>query len=254
MFLFCSWRLSPHPAPSCKIVSQQHCWGCARKRARREHGTGSWLRCWRCSRRLYRVMHQVSRVLARMQAGTLRTGQRKCSREPIGRDGSPRAPHTPNSLRFRYGWAWLIRLTPRAAQYAPQVQLLLDEPEMQAALAASPSLRRAMRPLCRGLAFPAPPVLVEAPKRSPGAADAAGFVALALPVPGSGVPGLAASGTGCAKMEDEAPSRFVPPSGLGEPSPKCLDPNAPRPPIRAAPPDGRNQARLPVRLYRLFTR
>jgi hypothetical protein len=53
-------------------------------------------------------------------------------------------------------------MAPRVAQYAPQLQVLLDEPEMQAALAASPSLRRALRPLCRGLAFPTPSVMVEA--------------------------------------------------------------------------------------------
>jgi hypothetical protein len=117
-------------------------------------------------RRLYGVMARVTRTLARLQAGRAPMRRRRAVRP----DGSTH-PHTrplperegkTETVQLRYGWAWMIRIAPRVAEYAPQMQALLDEPEMQAALAASPSLRRALRPLCRGLAFPAPPVMAEA--------------------------------------------------------------------------------------------
>jgi hypothetical protein len=112
-------------------------------------------------RRLYGVMAQVTRVMARLQAGRMPMRRKPGvlrARIAVDRQGV-------GGLRLHYGWAWMIRMAPRMAQYAPQVQMLLDEPEMQAALAASPSLRRALRPLCRGLAFPTPSVMVEARSR-----------------------------------------------------------------------------------------
>jgi len=49
------------------------------------------------------------------------------------------------------GFAWLVRLVPEAACCGGQLQHLLSDPEVAAALAAAPSAGRVLRPLCRML-------------------------------------------------------------------------------------------------------
>ncbi len=90
---------------------------------------------------------------------------------------------------FQYRFGWLCGAVPSlprrfgAAQFGSQVQYLLGDPEMMALIAASPRMRRTLRPLLwmlgikASLIRPPPPVVVEQETTD------AGFVAEALERP-----------------------------------------------------------------------
>jgi hypothetical protein len=199
-------------------------------------------------RRLHGVIAQVTRTLARLQAG--RWVVRRGRQGVVGvRSARPSAVPS-GGLRLRYGWAWMIRMAPRVAQYAPQVQMLLDDAEMQAALAASPSLRRALRPLCRGLAFPAPPVMADTFKaRSrPGTRHAVdGPAAMGRD---AGADSMAGIGAG---MELGSPPIRPMVSWPADAPPDSRAPSAAIP-ERDARPGGRASPRLAPAVLRLFMR
>ncbi len=104
---------------------------------------------------------QVIRMLAAaLEAGTLRVRR---SPAPGGTRRAPAvAPKMPE-VRLPRGFGWLLPLVPcDAACFGNHLRLLLEEPEMQALLAASPRAVRTLKPLCRmlGVEMPKTPVAV----------------------------------------------------------------------------------------------
>ncbi|MHB1303905.1 MAG: hypothetical protein ACYCZB_10585 [Acidiphilium sp.] len=63
-------------------------------------------------------------------------------------------------------FAWLPSLVPEVRGFAGNLRLMLDEPEMQALIAADPRAGRTLRPLCRLLGIKLPPSL-QLPKTKP---------------------------------------------------------------------------------------
>ena len=116
--------------------------------------------------RLGRIAQRLDRLMLRWQAGTL---------------PRPRPPHAPRpaaeaSLRINVprinvppiyvpqGHAWLIRLVQPTAQYMPQLERFLADPQTRALVAAAPQAGRLLRPLCRMLAI-VPPDWLRLPAR-----------------------------------------------------------------------------------------
>jgi hypothetical protein len=110
--------------------------------------------------RLRRLLTRLDRLATRWQTGALRPTR------PGGKPGT-----TPHS-RIPTGHAWLVRLVPPAAQFAPQVEALLHDPELASLLQAAPQAGRLLRPLCRMLGID-PPSSLRLPPRPPRAKPAA---------------------------------------------------------------------------------
>jgi HAMP domain-containing protein len=113
--------------------------------------------------RLSRASQRIARLLAHLEAGTLRP------RPPAQPPATPRVrPATPRPFAAR---AWLIRsLGWEAAAYASQLEHLLTDPKTASLLAAVPSAARTLRPLCRllGITLPSPlQTAVANPRRAP---------------------------------------------------------------------------------------
>jgi hypothetical protein len=116
--------------------------------------------------RLHRLAARLTSLVARIEAGSLPPPPP--TRPTAGRP-TRRKPRLPESS------GWLVRVVPRTAAYAAQVQALLDDPQTTALLQAAPHAGRILRPLCRMLAIPLPENL-RRPRRQadpPPAADAA---------------------------------------------------------------------------------
>ncbi len=109
---------------------------------------------------------RLRRMAERFAALAARRGfpRRGASRAPLAGQPARR-----QRRRLPHRFAWLVRLVPEAACYGTQLQHLLAAPEMAALLAASPTARRLLQPLCRMLAQPpvqtAPPGAQAAPPR-----------------------------------------------------------------------------------------
>ena len=105
--------------------------------------------------RLQRLAHRLHRLVARWQAGTLTP--------PRPRNTAPRrraAPAPGPWDRLPRGRAWLARLVPGSSVGASHLRRLLDDPDMQALLAAAPQAGRTLRPLWHMLCNdPLPPAL-----------------------------------------------------------------------------------------------
>ena len=116
--------------------------------------------------RLGRIAQRLDRLMLRWQAGTL---------------PRPRPPHAPRPaaeaspcinvprinvppIYVPQGHAWLIRLVQPTAQYIPQLERFLADPQTRALVAAAPQAGRLLRPLCRMLAI-APPDWLRLPAR-----------------------------------------------------------------------------------------
>ena len=118
------------------------------------------------------VWVRLRRTLARLDRLAYRWQQGRLSPRP-GRTSSrgqrqPPQIHPADAWRPRrtpQGHAWLIRLHQPLAQFAPRIQLLLDDPEFIALCAAAPQAGRLLRPLCRMFAI-APPAHIATPPRS----------------------------------------------------------------------------------------
>ena len=94
--------------------------------------------------RLRRAVRRFERALSRPVV------VRKAS---VARRAVARAP----VVRLPMGKGWLVReLGWEAAGYGSQLQHLLDDPAMQAALAAVPAVGRILRPICRMLGVTTP--------------------------------------------------------------------------------------------------
>jgi len=113
------------------------------------------------------VWVRLRRTLARLDRLALRWQQGRLSPRPRRNRSPRRTPqiHPAEAWRHRrtpQGHAWLIRLHQPLAQYAPRIQLLVDDPEIAALCAAAPQAGRLLRPLCRMFAV-APPAYIARP-------------------------------------------------------------------------------------------
>lgn len=116
---------------------------------------------WAVCNRVRRVERRVVKLLALYRAGVLpaevASVRRSRAAEQRNRNAAmvvlPRCPTAKLPRRF----GWLLPLVPCvAANLASQLQGVLAEPQMAGLLAASPSARRALRPVCRMLAIEMP--------------------------------------------------------------------------------------------------
>jgi hypothetical protein len=96
--------------------------------------------------RLRRMAGRATKAAARLATGVPPAVARR-------RPARPRPPRPP-TLRLPRGFAWVVPLVPGAAAYGCQLQGLLADPAM-APLAAEPSMRRLLNPLCQMLGVPA---------------------------------------------------------------------------------------------------
>ncbi len=107
--------------------------------------------------RLSRLVARFAAIAARQRAGTLR--------KPSGKPRRPRTtPATPpprDKLPRERGW--LVRRAIESVPYGNYLQLLLEEPEMQALIEQAPQLRRILRPLWRMLRLEPPPAILRSP-------------------------------------------------------------------------------------------
>lgn len=117
--------------------------------------------------RVSRIRQHLARLLAHLAAGRLprpHTSRPETARAPV-RDRDPLDAIPPPRLPRAH--LLLIKLLGyRAAGFGAQIQHLLDQPAMAAALAASPGAARALRPLCHILGVTLPPIL-RLPPRPP---------------------------------------------------------------------------------------
>ncbi len=175
--------------------------------------------------RLGRIAARFARLAARIPAGA--PPRPSTTRPSITRPFTPQ-PHTIRPLPPApppLSWAhlprrpgWLARVVPPPLCPArSQLQHLLADPDMAALLAASPGLRRTLRPLCRMLALPPPP---EPPQPGP-------------PQPGSPQPGSLQPATTPAPAPTPAATAAARAAGT--------------PAATAAPPASPRRARVPRR-------
>ncbi|WP_288049122.1 hypothetical protein [Acidiphilium sp.] len=110
---------------------------------------------------------RLRRLCARLEA--LATRPQAPARRRPGRPGRSGPPH-----RLPRAHGWLRRAFPATASLAPQLRALLDAPDMQAFIAATPAAGRVLRPLCHTIGIAPPPALALPPKpRPPRAAQVA---------------------------------------------------------------------------------
>jgi hypothetical protein len=110
--------------------------------------------------RLHRLAARLTSLVAQVQAGGTLPPPRP--RHPVARPDRRER----RQARLPASSGWLLGVVPSAAEYAGQVQALLDDPETAALLAAAPRAGRLLRPLCRMLALPLPDHLRRSKPRS----------------------------------------------------------------------------------------
>ena len=118
--------------------------------------------------RVSRIRQHLARLLAHLAAGRLprpHTSRPETARAPA-RERDPLDTVPPPRLPRAH--LLLVKLLGyRAAGFGAQIQHLLDQPAMAAALAASPGAARALRPLCHILGVTLPPILRLPPRPRP---------------------------------------------------------------------------------------
>ncbi len=112
--------------------------------------------------RISRARQRLARLLANLAAGTM---PKPCAPRP-GRPSHAKPAPLPR------GHAWVIAILGyHAAGRAAQINTLLSDPAMQAAIAAAPTAARTLRPLCRMLGIDLPaymqPPETSVPPRAP---------------------------------------------------------------------------------------
>jgi len=105
--------------------------------------------------RISRARRRLAARLARLAAGLGVSGVRAAR---PGRAGGPPPAYLPR----RRGWLVAV-LGHEAASLAAQLQALFRDPAIAAALAASPAISRALRPLCRLVGANMPPAPMASP-------------------------------------------------------------------------------------------
>jgi hypothetical protein len=115
--------------------------------------------------RLRRTVGRLDRLAARWRQGRL------CpARIRIRGPRQPPQIHPAEAAlprRTPAGHAWLIRLHQPIAQWAPRIELMLDDPEIIALCAAAPQAGRLLRPLCRMFAITPPAYIARPPRPTP---------------------------------------------------------------------------------------
>jgi hypothetical protein len=112
--------------------------------------------------RLRRIKQRFATLAARIGDG--RYTPRPRAGPPRRRPGQ--APPPRSKLPRNFGW--LLKLVPDAIGYRSQLENLLRDPEMAALIAAAPGpMAKTLRPLCRMLGLPPPPILALPPRARP---------------------------------------------------------------------------------------
>ncbi len=147
--------------------------------------------------RLLRIENRVLWLIAAIREGRVRGGWVCPGRASVVRAKGLRPP----AVSWPRGFAWLCGVVPyKAAGFGSQLAHLFGDPEMVALLAASPQLRRALRPLCRmlgiepALVAPVAPVAPDASEVFTADVVSGGGGALPVVVPGETLPGYGARG------------------------------------------------------------
>ena len=105
------------------------------------------------------LKERVAAVFARLRAGL---------RPRVRAEGAARSGGASKRRELPRRFGWLFRMVPGSEAYAGQLLAILDRPEMQEMLAASPYLARLLRPLCAALGLKhLPAVLTAIPARKP---------------------------------------------------------------------------------------
>jgi hypothetical protein len=122
------------------------------------------------TQRIMGLWKRLHAVLRRWEAGTLRAAGRAGvaatphpDAPPQGGREQTRTPPAWSVLPRRFGWLWAL-LTPPAQGCVVAFQFMLEEPQMQAVMAAAPQVGRIIRPFCHLLGIETPAALV-LPKR-----------------------------------------------------------------------------------------
>ena len=113
--------------------------------------------------RLNRMAQRVTRLAARVAAGTLTPPRR---RPATPRRTAP-ARTLPEPMKLPRGRAWLVRLVQGTAVGANYVRILLDDPEMAALIQAAPQIGRTLRPLWHMLSPDPLPRILQRPRPAP---------------------------------------------------------------------------------------
>src|SRR5580658_550622 len=109
------------------------------------------------SLRIIRIKDRFIRLAARIAAGTFKP--RQPSATPRRTPETPPKPPPPSPLPTRPGW--LLPLEKSAVHHRGAIEILFQDPEMVALMAAAPeAMEKVLRPLCRMLRLDLPPVLV----------------------------------------------------------------------------------------------
>ena len=112
--------------------------------------------------RIRGIKQRFATLAARIAAGQY--VPRQNAAPPQKRPGQ--APPPKNPLPNTFGW--LLKLVPEAVQYRGQLEILLQDPEMAALLAAAPgAMARPLRSLCRMLGLTPPEILAPPPAVRP---------------------------------------------------------------------------------------
>ena len=109
------------------------------------------------------LWHRLTRVARRFEQAVLRPRPQR-ARGTRARKPPEVVPGVTPKPRLPGGKMWLVKVLGwEAAGYGSQLSALLAEPEMQAVLAAVPTVGRVFRPLCRMLGVTVPAVIAPAP-------------------------------------------------------------------------------------------
>lgn len=126
---------------------------------------------------LRRLGIRFAAIAARAQAGTLRATRPYAIRGAATGPALPRAPRL-----LPVGYAWLIMTCQETACFGQFVyNLVLNDPEMAALLAASPEAGRIVRSIMWMTAIRPLPAILRAPQRAPRKARVRAIVARAVP-------------------------------------------------------------------------
>ncbi len=116
--------------------------------------------------RLRAIALRFAARLARGRAVRPASGRtRPTPPQPAEQAPPPERPKRPRVRLLPENFAWLSRLLPEVTFATGELRRLLDEADMQALIASGPHTGRALRPLCRMLAIPLPPLLRRPPPR-----------------------------------------------------------------------------------------
>jgi hypothetical protein len=115
--------------------------------------------------RLRNTQARLDRLAIRWQQNRLHPTRKRLNAARKPRPIQPADPEHPR--RTPQSHAWLIRLHQPLAQWAPRIDMLVNDPDIAALCAAAPQAGRLLRPLCRmfGLTPPSHILRPAAPRK-----------------------------------------------------------------------------------------